>query len=31
MKTIGHMGYFKKGAEQIWSKIRTTFDDLVQA
>lgn len=26
MKTIGHMGYFKKDAEHIWNKIRTTFD-----
>lgn len=29
MKTIGHMGYFKKDAEQIWNKIRTTFDGFL--
>jgi len=29
MKTIGHMGYFKKDAEQIWSKIRITFDGFL--
>ena len=29
MKTIGHMGYFKKDAEQIWNKIRTTFDSFL--
>lgn len=29
MKTIGHMGYFKKDAEQIWNKIRSTFDGFL--
>ena len=29
LKQIGHMGYFRKGAEKIWEKMLQTFDDLL--
>lgn len=29
LKDIGHMGYFRKGSEQIWDEIIATFDHLL--
>ncbi len=29
LKQIGHMGYFRKGAEKIWDELLHTFDDLL--
>ncbi len=29
LKKIGHMGYFRKGSEQIWDEIIASFDRLV--
>lgn len=29
LKEIGHMGYFRKGSEQIWNEIIATFDHLL--
>lgn len=29
LKQIGHMGYFRKGSEQIWDKMLNTFDNLL--
>lgn len=29
LKQIGHMGYFRKGAEKIWDELLYSFDDLL--
>ena len=29
LKTIGHMGYFRKGSEQIWQKMLDQFDQML--
>ena len=29
MKQIGHMGYFRQGAEKIWDQILQKFDELI--
>ncbi len=26
LSQIGHMGYFRQGAEQIWDQVAATFD-----
>ena len=29
LKEIGHMGYFRKGAEKIWDEILYSFHDFI--
>ena len=31
LKEIGHMGYFRKGAEKLWSEILERFNHMLQA
>ena len=31
LKAIGHMGYFRKGAEHIWQEMLDRFDQMLNA
>jgi Predicted alpha/beta hydrolase len=30
LKHMGHMGYFRQGAEQLWDEVLTKFSELHQ-